>query len=525
MTAMLPRLPDRSGTGRISLRAFGGLERRAGAGPGALSAMENLCGADAPLLATRPPRRSVRALTKPHGLVSAAGRLFSAEGTKLFADGVEAGTVSDADKAFAALGARLLVFPDKLVWSAADGLQPLEASYTASGLVFSDGTYAGESAEANSLTTAGDAFPFRVGDAVTIPACAPTGGAEKTAVVREVSADGKTLRFYEHTFDATGTVSDALTLTRSVPDLDFLCVCDNRVWGCRGDTVRCCKLGDPYNWNVFDGLSTDAWSCETGTPGDFTGCVSFLGYPVFFKEDRVFKVYGSRPSNFELTAGASLGVLPGAHGTLAAAGEALCYLSRAGFVRYGGGFPAPVGEALGDVRYTGGAAGGDGSRYTVSAQRADGTRETLVYDTQTGLWHREDALAAKALAFHDGALYAQTADALLCLRGGTAGTAEGSFTGSVTLADLGADQFAGKYPRLLRVRMERAAPVTVEISYDGGPFGIAATLPAGDGTADALAVPIRRCGRFSLRLSGAAPWRLKALDFELRSEAKPRKGG
>ena len=528
---MLPVLPLRTGVGRLRLGAFGGLDRRAGAAPGAISAMENLTGADAPALSTRPARKTLRALHgAPHGLCAAGDRLLSAEGTGLYVDGVAAPgqALADSDKAFAVLGRRVLIFPDKVCWTAEDGLQPLEASYTAAGLVFSDGTYAGEPAEKNTVTTAGDPFPFRAGDGVTIPACAPTGGVEKTAVVREVSGDGRTLRFSENCFAENGTVSETLTLARTVPDLDFLCVNENRVWGCRGDVIACCKLGDVTNWNVFDGLSTDAWQGETGTAGDFTACVSFLGYPVFFKADRIFKVYGSRPSNFEVLASAAQGVASGAAASAATAGESLYYLSPAGFVRYGGGFPGAVDAPL-DAHYTAAVGGGDGRRYFVSALRSGGARELLSFDPQTGLWHREDDLAVHSLCRCASALYAQSEQELLCLSdpaGAVGGTAETDFTGSVTVSDIGSDSFQSRYGVRLWLELENAGAMAVEASFDGGAFQTVATLPASaPGRAAAVGVPIRRCRRLSLRLSGGAPWTLRALEIETRTERKNRKEG
>lgn len=539
---MLPKLKTTSGPGRIALRSFAGLDRRPGAGPGAAAAMENLCGDAAPALTTRPARRTIRSLHgAAHGLCAVGNTLLSAEGTALYAgDTAVAGTLSDTDKVFAVLGERAVIFPDKLSWTADGGLEPLEASYTAAGLVFSDGTYAGESAEKNTITTAGDAFPFRVGDAVTVPACAPTGNVEKTAVVREMSDDGKTLRFYENCFEAAGTVSASLTLRRSVPDLDFLCVNENRVWGCKGDAVCCCKPGDPTNWNVFDGISTDAWSAGTGTAGAFTGCAAFLGYPVFFKETRIFKVYGDRPTNFELTASATRGVRAGAAASLAVAGEALHYLAPDGFVRYGGGLPRSADGAL-STRYTDAAAGSDGRRYYVSALRSDGAREMLTLDTETGLWHREDTLAVKAFARMGGALVAQTADALIAVGdaapseqeiavlsseaqpgeagGETRAAGAESFTASVTLADLP----AGAYPLRLWLRLDNAAALTAELSYDGGEFVTAAAIPAGNRSARPFGLPLRRCGRVSLRLSGPAPWTLRGVEAETRAEPTRRR--
>ena len=79
-----------------------------------------------------------------------------------------------------------------------------------------------------------------------------------------------------------------------------------------------------------------------GSPGDFTACFSYLGYPCFFKEEYIYKVYGSKPSNFQVMSSASLGVEKGSHKSLAIAGEILFYLSRVGVVAYSGGIPQSV---------------------------------------------------------------------------------------------------------------------------------------------------------------------------------------
>ena len=80
----------------------------------------------------------------------------------------------------------------------------------------------------------------------------------------------------------------------------------------KGDTVYASKLGDPFNWNVFDGLSTDSYAVDVGSAGDFTACCSYLGYPCMFKEEHIYKVYGDKPSNFQVMGSASWGWKRGA---------------------------------------------------------------------------------------------------------------------------------------------------------------------------------------------------------------------
>ena len=537
---MLAKLPVPRPTVKAAQRAFGGLERRPGVrsalgAGGALSLVlreaENLSGEQAPLLASRRPRPLGAALQKPNGLFSHGGALVAADGTALRIGGETVGAVSDSPKVFASLGSRLLIWPDKLIWDG-ETLSPLQAECTVSGLVFSDGTFAGEPAKANSITTSGAApFPFRAGDAVTVSGCAAVPENNKTPVVREISGDGKTLRFYENVFtlpegQTAVTEPGPVTLRRAVPELDFLCVCDNRVWGCRGDTVWCCKPGDPYNWNVFDGLSTDAWRVESGTAGPFTACCAFMGYPVFFKEDRVFKVYGSRPSNFELLGAATLGVLPGCEKSLAVAGETLYYLSRAGVVGYRGGFPAAVSRPLEDGRrYTRAAAGSDGSRCFLCL--GDGERfENLVYEPDSGLWRREDARRFTDFAFADGALWGLGADGALQAVLAPPGALpelprEEGLEAAAEFAPLDCGRFMGKYPVRLRLR-GRGAALAAEIAFDGGPWESAGIFRAADTAAGCLTLPLRRCDRFALRLRGPAPWSLDAAELELTPGAGSR---
>ena len=525
---MLPELPYTNKTRRVTQDQFGGLERRMGAENGAIADMVNLTGDHAPVLSSRGKRYTVRSVTKANGLFSDGEHLFLADGTTLYVDGVSAGSVTDTGKVFAALGKRVVIWPDKKVlippvapatsWT----LEALEASVSTP-CTFEDGTYAGETAEANTIKASGSVFNwanyFKPGDGVKISGAADTGN-NKTAIVREIS--GNELRFYENTFTNNSTAA-TITVTREVPELDYICVNENRVWGCKGDTICCCKLGDPYNWYVFDGISTDAWSWDSGTAGSFTGCVSFLGYPCFFKEESIFKVYGSRPSNYEAMRSAVTGVLSGANNSMAVAGETLIYLSRNGFVAYTGGMPAPIGDALGNRKYTGAAAGSDGRKYYVSAAYTGGT-ELLVYDATTRLWHREDTLSAVQMAWKKG-VYALTSSALLLI--GTpetvpsGATAEGSYARSVTFAPFrypystkgdGSD-FQGKYPvRLwLRFKLGTGSALTVSIAYDGGAWE---TVAAAATKGDYLPVPIRRCKSWQLKIEATGDFSLFALEQE-----------
>ena len=529
---MLPVLPNTSGATRVPVSQFGGLERRIGAGNGTIRDMVNLTGDDVPVLSSRQKRKQTATMTNPRGIVGIGQDLFYVDDNKLYKNGTAyAGSMTGAandERVFATMGTRLVVWPDKRLYATDSTTQEQLGTSTNRLVYFEDGTYAGEPAEKNTIRAASSSYHwtgFKVGDAVTITCNQiPLNKNNQTVIIREI--DNDKLRFYPNTFSENSTEGgpgNQTTVERTVPDLDFICVNENRVWGCKGDTIRCCKLGDPYNWNVFDGLSTDAWSVETGTPGSFTGCISFMGYPVFFKEDRVFKVYGNRPSNFEVMSSATLGVLNGAYRTMAVAGETLYYLSRAGFVRYSGGYPSAVDAAL-NAKYIGGAAGSDGKKYYVSAVKEDNTVEFLVYDPETGVWIKEDTLAAKAIANVGNTVYVQSATAISIVTP-TASPTEADFESSVTFADFDLQTFASKYPVRLWLRMENAADVTVKITYNGGAMETVTTIPAADKSTRYIPVPIRRCDRFGVKLSSTKAWKLYAMEIETRAERTNRKGG
>lgn len=487
----LPEMRCGDGLTKSTQVRFGGYDHRPGAGDGTLWDMENLTGDQFPLLAVRRPRRLDRELEQPGGLW-AHNALCWADGDGFFCDGKRVGTVAPGRKQFAGMGSRILIWPDKAVYDTATGrFERLEASASLTGVSFRNGTLYGEEAERNTLYCAGVDFRelFSAGDAVTVSGCTRHPENNKTPIIREIDGDGHALRFYENVFELdTGadekpqdyTEPGTVTIARTLPEMDFICVNDNRLWGCKGDSIYCSKLGDPKNFNVFDGLGTDSFQVDAGSAGEFTACVSFLGYPCFFKTDRIYKMYGDLPSNFQLMGSATLGVAPGSHGSLAVAGETLFYLSPAGVVSYSGGIPSPIGACFGEQRFSEGVAGSDGLKYYISMRDAgtdrarpqgSGRYQLFVYDSQRGVWHREDETQAAGWACLDGTLY------LLAEDGGL-WQVNGNVSGSDTLEEPvlwwaefndfteGSPDARGYGKIQLRLELEAGSQAWVELKYD-----------------------------------------------------------
>lgn len=113
-----------------------------------------------------------------------------------------------------------------------------------------------------------------------------------------------------------------ITVSRTAPDMDFVCQCGNRLWGCRYgndgekniNELYCCALGDFKNWNQYLGLSTDSWRASVGSDGVWTGAVNYLGSPVFFKENCIHRISVSSSGAHQV--GGTLYALRGTCGAL-----------------------------------------------------------------------------------------------------------------------------------------------------------------------------------------------------------------
>jgi len=211
--------------------------------------------------------------------------------------------------------------------------------------------------------------------------------------------------------------ASSVKFKRNYPNIAYACECGNRVWGCantgdRKGQIFCSALGDPLNWNTFQGLSTDSWVSAVGTPGGFTWVCAFQSMPMFFKENEIIKVYGSVPSEYQTVITQAPGVEKGYNGVTRCASVSmdgtLYYRSGEGIMAYDGATPVKIDAALGSGNYTRARFGAGHGKLYVSmypletGQNWDNwqTRfnggsikpELLVYDTRNGTWYKEDDL-------------------------------------------------------------------------------------------------------------------------------------
>ena len=312
-----------------------------------------------------------------------------------------------------------------------------------------------------------------------------------------------------------------LTISRTAPDMDFVTESENRIWGCSSANheIYACKLGDPTNWHNYQGLADDAYAVTVGSTGNFTGAVTHLGYVYFFKEHMHHKLFGNKPANYQLTSTNVRGVERGSEKSLCILNETLYYHSVEGMCLSYGALPQAIDEALGRVKYKNVKCGAAKGKLWAAMERASGGHEVLVYDDDTGIWHKEDDAQVLAFAQAENELYMVTKDgAMWCMTGeGSASLRDSSAqqegvidyaveTGDLQMADL----YRKRLQKIhLRLTLDADSTCDVLVQYDGGEWKRLYAMESGkDMKSKAIPFVPRRCDRMRIRLQGKGMMRL-----------------
>ena len=314
--------------------------------------------------------------------------------------------------------------------------------------------------------------------------------------------------------DRVYSISDPVTVSRKMPNMDFVVEANNRLWGCRYGTaingnvvneIYCSKLGDFKNWNCFMGIATDSWVGSVGTDGQFTGAITHLGYPLFFKENVLHKVYISDIGAHGIQDTACRGVQGGCNRSLAIVNETLFYKARSGVMAYDGSLPVEVSAELGDVRYGNAVACGHGNKYYISMENSsEKTHALFVYDVPKRMWHREDDLAVSDFCSCRGELYAISGGKILTMLGsGVRDTAPVEWM--VQTGEIGISSPDMKYISRITVRlsMDIGAQLSMYAQYDfSDTWEKVCTLSSTNLRSFSIPIRPKRCDHMRLRIEG-----------------------
>lgn len=224
------------------------------------------------------------------------------------------------------------------------------------------------------------------------------------------------------TYNQTTSNGWTLEIKRKVPEMEFICVDDNRIWGCHYgyktnsyvNEIYASRLGDFSNWYAYEGLATDSYAATVGIDGPWTGCITYQGYPTFFKENAVYKVYGTYPAEYQVIQDTIRGVQEGSWRSLCVLDEYLVYKSPTDIVVYDGSTPSTISLPLGrELHFYDAVGGACQGKYHIMMKTANGTPYYFIYDIHYGMWTKESPLEyVQFTSSENGQMYGATADKL-----------------------------------------------------------------------------------------------------------------
>lgn len=547
---------------RDMIDAFGGYNHNLRIGNGEFYDMHNLSSDNYPVLSPRRPRGVYDVPTRPQGLIEKDALCYIDDGDfvmneyhyplRLSTDG--------EPKTLISMGAYVIIMPDKKYINTADTSDygSIEASVQTSttvtftlcrvdGSEYEDVT-TGETPpqdpdnttlwidtsevphqlkQYNEATTmwvavattyikihaTGIGKPFSVNDGVTISGVADESLSDLNATM-VIWAKGDDYIVVTGILDEVTTQDTAIKVQRLMPEMDFIIESENRLWGCRygpqGDQIvneiYACKLGDFKNWYCYMGVSTDSYAASVGTDGQFTGAITHLGYPLFFKENCLHKVYGNYPANYQIQTTTCRGVQKGCGKSLAIVNEVLYYKSRSSVCAYDGSLPQEISSAFGDESYFNAVAGSLGNKYYISMSDANDKWHMFVYDTAKGMWHREDDTQATCFCQCRGDLYyIDYATNQIKTVKGTGVLETAPIKWEAVTGIIGTDTPDKKYISRMDVRMKLAigTVVTFYAEYDSsGEWKHLFSMTGKDLRSFAVPVRPKRCDHMRLKIVG-----------------------
>ena len=551
---------------------FKGLNRRTVVEEGEMSEMTNLTADNYPVLSPRKLRGTMslpEGVRRPVQILSRFNRIaMIAENTQgdvnFYYDGAKIASVTGLtfNSSMVAINTKVCFFPNKtyleLIKSGSNvtigSFGNLESTYNLSAVSL---TLSSEDVRMSLPTGHG----FGYDDAVNIVGAmtyVPQGGSSTTKAVNvsciiEEVISGTTTdtivlpreTFIELTGEGATDITITATMSRTMPDLDHVIEWNNRLWGaCNQDnTIYACKLGDPKNWQYFQGTGLDSYYAQQGTDGNWTGVAGYSGHIIFFKQNSMTRIYGTAPSNYQVSNMECYGVEEGSRQSVVVINDKVLYKSTIGIMAYDGGIPYLVSEKL-NTTYKAAVAGTEGAKYYVAMQRKGGGIEVLVLDIDKAVWHREDNTKFRNCCTSGNSLYFVTYDGdlvvcspdticsdwLLCGSSTITGhvgiinptVVTESYDDMEWMAQFGPfDEFIENrkiYSKLsLRFKVNGPSHVKVYIALNDGEWEMVKDFDPAVTEGHFIPIIPRRCDRYSVRIEGTGNCEIKSLTRRVRA--------
>lgn len=496
----LPQLPYTIRQSQSEIVSIRGINYSSNFKEGCLSETKNISTKDFPYFSARRKRKLITEYAQATA-ISCWDKLVVVQNGRLFYNGEDVGKVENGPKQFAVVNTKIVIWPDKVYYDTEKKeIKPLGAKISGKKATFST----------NKITVTWDVdFTklFEEGDGITISGCTVNKDNNKDIVVKKVEA--KTLVFDDNTLNSASETEE-ITVERKIPELDFICESENRLWGCSNKerSIYASALGDPKNFHIYKGLSTDSYTLAIGSEGDFTGCCKLSSSVLFWKNNMLHKILGGFPSEYSLYSYNIEGVLSGCYKSMQVINETLFYLSAHGVYAYSGGNTMLVSDVFGENQYIDGVAGNDGNNYYLSARNGDDWH-LFTYSIKNGIWLREDSTKVIDFARMGKDIYFLDSNGKIYLE--DSGQEDNDIEWSMTFTPF-YETVEGK-KRLMRLIVRTEMPqnswIKAEIRTDGGLWMDVKRISGVDDGLNLLPIPVNRCDKFEIRLSGKGPFKIK----------------
>lgn len=370
--------------------------------------------------------------------------------------------------------------------------------------------------------------PFKEDDAVDIVGTVTASGTTyQVNISTTVSVSGaNSISIASESFiELIGEGVQSATLTaeikRAVPeDLAYVIEWNNRLWGVSNEdnTVYACKLGDPTNWQYYQGTSIDSFYAQQGTDEVWTGSAAYSAHLIFFKQNSMCKIYGTSPSSYQVVNAKVFGCEEGSSKSIVVLNDVVFYKSTLGIMAYEGGTPYSIGEKL-NTKFKNVVSGTDGIKYYASVELEDGSHEVFVLDVEKALWHKEDNKTFRDTCTLDGRMYFIDADDdKVYVTNPETPTESRLMKWSAVFGPF--DEYVEDrkiYSRLsLRFLAKPKAIVKVFIKMDQGEWETVGEYAYTETGGETIPIVPRRCDRYSIRIDGMGECEIKSLTRRVR---------
>ncbi len=209
--------------------------------------------------------------------------------------------------------------------------------------------------------------------------------------VKAYNIDGETVDLVNMV--SNNNFCSGVTIRKRTRVFDNITVHQGRIWGSvpSGNQLYASPSDDIFSFSAEDIENKYGARIPSDMGGPFTALCSFNNDLIAFKSDSITVVSGNNPYNYTASVINGIGCI--SPRSVAVTPGGVIFLSYGGFYIYNGSTPRCISTKL-NKKYRLAVSGFDGTSYYASALSPEMVMEMLVYNTQYGIWYKEDDVKA-----------------------------------------------------------------------------------------------------------------------------------